>query len=58
MTNFRSINKDFNAGIPAKIFTNHFYAKRENIHLDKHKFDLKKVSFFNSVKVKNQNLDK
>lgn len=41
--------------IPSKVFFNHFYAINQHIKRDNTRFDLKKVNYYNSIKLLNKN---
>ena len=48
--------EEFKKSIPSRVFFNHFSAIVYHIENDKDKFNLRKLSFYNSIKTKNPDL--
>ncbi len=53
---FQKMEEDFKKSIPSKVFFNHFSAIHYHIQNKKDRFDLKKIDFYNQIKVKNSDL--
>ena len=53
----KNILKERNKSIPSKVFFNHFFALRYSIYYDKDCFNLRKIQYYNSLKIKNKKFD-
>lgn len=53
----KQIEEQRQKSIPSKVFFNHFYAVNVHIQSNIDKYNLKKISFFNSLTLKNPTLD-
>lgn len=49
-------SEDFKKAIPSRVFFNHFNAINYHIQNDKDRYNLKLISFYNSIKVKNPSM--
>lgn len=54
---FGKIEENFKKSIPSKVFFNHFTAINYHIQNKKDRFDLKKIDFYNHIKIKNTGLN-
>lgn len=54
---FAEVEEQFKKSIPARVFFNHFYAIRYHILSDKERFDLRKIEYFNKLKVRHEAFD-